>query len=359
MVSRVNDEKKRLPISMKYFSIPTNSLVRQLLISGVAIVVIAVMLIIALYYYINAPLTNIQAPARFEIAAGSSLSRVSQDLSEAGYINYPQVFNLWAKLTGVEEAIKTGEYELRAGLSKRQLLDKLVIGDTLQYKLTLVEGWSFSQALNAIWSSEKVVANLKVTPLSEVSSLLGHSSDNPEGLLFPDTYFYTAGTTDLELLQRANARLSAILNTSWESRLGALPYEDSYQALTMASIIEKESAIGSERGHIAGVFVRRLEYGMRLQSDPTVIYGMGNNYNGNIRRQDLLMDTAYNTYRIDGLPPTPIAMAGLDSIHAALNPLPGEYLYFVATGDGSHYFSTTLAEHNDAVRRFQTQGTVR
>ena len=344
---------------MKYFSIPTNSFVRQLLISGIAILVIAVMLIIAMIYYINAPLSNIQSPVRFEITSGSSLSRVSQNLSEAGYINYPQVFNLWARLNGVEEAIKTGEYELRADLSKRQLLDKLVSGDALQYKLTLVEGWSFSQALNAIWSSDQVVANLKTTPLSEVSSLLGLNNDNPEGLLFPDTYFYIAGTTDLELLQRANARLSTILNTSWEGRLGALPYEDSYQALIMASIIEKESAVGSERGQIAGVFVRRLEFGMRLQSDPTVIYGMGNNYNGNIRRQDLLTDTAYNTYRIDGLPPTPIALAGLDSITAALNPLPGDYLYFVATGDGSHYFSTTLAEHNDAVRRFQTQSTIR
>jgi UPF0755 protein len=343
---------------MKYFPIPTSSIARQLLIVCIPIVVVGVLGIAALTRYLNSPLSNVQPPVRFEIASGSTLSRVSQDLSDAGYISYPQVFNLWAKFQGVEEAIKTGEYELSSTLSRRELLDKFVQGDTLQYKLTLVEGWSFTQALNAIWSGEKIEPSLKSTPLSEVSSLLGFTLDNPEGLLFPDTYFYTAGTTDLELLKRASARLSTILNESWENRLGALPFEDSYQALIMASIIEKESSVGSERGDIAGVFVRRLEYGMRLQSDPTVIYGMGNNYMGNIRRQDLLAETAYNTYRIDGLPPTPIALAGLDSIVAALNPLPGDYLYFVATGDGGHYFSTTLAEHNDAVRRFQIPNSV-
>jgi UPF0755 protein len=159
-------------------------------------------------------------------------------------------------------------------------------------------------------------------------------------------------------LRRSYTKMQQVLQRQWVSRDANLPYANSYQALIMASIIEKESSVGSERGVIAGVFVRRLEYGMRLQSDPTVIYGMGNDYNGNIRRQDLLAETAYNTYRIDGLPPTPIALAGLDSIIAALNPLTGDYLYFVATGDGGHYFSTTLAEHNDAVRRFQTQNSI-
>jgi UPF0755 protein len=343
---------------MKYFPIPTNLFARQLLIVCLPIIIIGVLGIAALTDYLNTPLSNVQSPVRFEIVSGSSLSRVSQDLSDAGYISYPQIFNLWAKFQGMEKAIKTGEYELTPNLNRRQLLDKFVQGDTLQYKLTLVEGWSFAQALNAIWGGEKIVVSLESTPLPEVARLLGFTMDNPEGLLFPDTYFYTAGTTDLELLQRANVRLSTILNNRWENRLGALPFKDSYQALIMASIIEKESSVGSERGVIAGVFVRRLEYGMRLQSDPTVIYGMGNDYNGNIQRQDLLAETAYNTYRIDGLPPTPIALAGLDSIIAALNPLTGDYLYFVATGDGGHYFSTTLAEHNDAVRRFQTQNSI-
>lgn len=294
-------------------------------------------------------------PTLIEVAAGSSLTRVSEELNALGYVQYPLLFKLLARLRGVEEAIKTGEYKLQAGLSPAGLLTKLVEGETVQYRVTLVEGWTFKQALEAIWTSEKVNPELESRSVEEISELMQLQASYPEGLLFPDTYFYTKGTSDLEILQRANRRLNDVLSDAWNSRLGALPFETEYEALILASVIEKESANNSERGHIAGVFIRRLELGMRLQSDPTIIYGMGEAYDGDIRRQDITTATAYNTYRIDGLPPTPIALAGLESIVAALNPLPSEYLYFVSKGDGSHYFSSSLEEHNQAVAQYQTQ----
>ncbi|MBT6058395.1 MAG: endolytic transglycosylase MltG, partial [Gammaproteobacteria bacterium] len=225
----------------------------------------------------------------------------------------------------------------------------------VQYRVTLVEGWTFQQALEEIWNREKISLELKDKNPLEISRLLGIDQETPEGMLFPDTYFYTKGESDLDLLLRANRRLNEVLNQSWESRLGALPFESSYEALILASIVEKESANNSERGHVAGVFVRRLETGMRLQSDPTVIYGMGDRYQGNIARTDLQEQTDYNTYRISGLPPSPIALAGLESINATLNPLESDYLYFVSRGDGSHQFSSNLEQHNQAVQEFQRQ----
>lgn len=294
-------------------------------------------------------------PVLIEVAAGSSLSRITEELNELGYLQYPLLFKLLARVQGVENTIQAGEYELRGGLSPASLLAKMVRGETVQYRVTLLEGWTFMQALEAIWASEKISSRLESLSIEEIAEQMMVEVEHPEGMLFPDTYFYTKDTTDLELLQRANRRLNSVLDAAWNSRLGALPYESEYEALILASVIEKESANNSERGHIAGVFIRRLELGMRLQSDPTIIYGMGEAYDGNIRRQDITTETAYNTYRIDGLPPTPIALAGSESITAALNPLPSDYLYFVSKGDGSHYFSSTLEEHNQAVREYQIQ----
>jgi UPF0755 protein len=300
-----------------------------------------------------APIENLTEPALIDVTVGSSLSRVTRTLDEAGLLQSPLLFNLLARFRGVENSIKAGEYELEPGLSPASLLDKLVQGDSLQYRITLVEGWTFREALEAIWRSEKVLVSLREASLADIAELMDLDTDNPEGLLYPDTYFYTAGTSDLDILKKAHTTLNNVLDSEWNSRLGALPIDNRYQALILASIIEKESAAASERGHIAGVFVRRLETGMRLQSDPTVIYGMGAVFDGNIRREDLRATTPYNTYRINGLPPTPIALAGVESIHASLNPLLSDYLYFVAKGDGSHYFSSSLKEHNEAVGRFQ------
>ena len=293
------------------------------------------------------------SPVKIEVMAGSSLSRVAIELAEAGYLPSPTLFKLWARLKGAENSIQTGEYELHSGITPAQLLDKIVRGESVQYRITLVEGWTFQQALNALWSAGNIRSSLNNSSPADIAQQMSLDYENPEGLLYPDTYFYTKGTLDIELLRRANARLNTVLSEAWESRLGSLPFANSYEALTMASIIEKESARNSERGLIAGVFVGRLDLGMRLQSDPTIIYGMGNRYAGNITRADLLEETPYNTYRIDGIPPTPIALSGEASIVAALNPSASDFLYFVAKGDGSHQFSRSLEEHNAAVREYQ------
>jgi len=326
---------------------------RHLLIAALTIFIAAVLIGYRTLFSEIRLLSADSAPVKIEVIAGSSLSRVAMELSKAGYLSSPTLFKLWARLQGVENRIQTGEYELSAGITPAQLLDKIVRGDSVQYRITLVEGWTFQQALEALWSAENIRSSLNNSSPTEIAQRMNLDYENPEGLLYPDTYFYTKGTLDIELLLRANERLDTVLSQAWESRLGALPYANSYEALTMASIIEKESASNSERALIAGVFVARLDLGMRLQSDPTTIYGMGDRYVGNIRRADLLEQTPYNTYRIDGMPPTPIALSGKESIVAALNPSASDYLYFVARVDGSHQFSRTLEEHNAAVREHQ------
>lgn len=344
---------------MKYLP-HLSSLKTRLLISVAVIAGISSVLAISLAFRIlHSPLTFthtstetvIETTASFEVTAGSSLSQVSRNLQSSGLFSYPRLLTLFARIKGVENSIKVGEYELEHGLTAAQLIDKMVAGKTLQYRVTIVEGWTFKEALEAIQSSNKIISVLQGLDGVEILKQIPQPFENTEGILFPDTYFYTAGSTDLDIVKRASAKLSNILQSEWEKRLGALPYETAYQALIMASIIEKESAASSERGHISGVFIRRLELGMRLQSDPTVIYGMGDAYGGDIRKTDLQEVTPYNTYRVNGLPPTPIALAGFDSIHASLNPEPSEYLYFVAQSDGSHYFSSSLQEHNQAVAR--------
>lgn len=328
---------------------------RRVVLSVAAVLLLLGSTALFIARYLDTPIAALKAPALIEVRAGSSFARVSRELEAAGYLQHPLFFRLLARWRGVENGIKTGEYQLQADLTPRQLLETLVRGEVLQYRITLVEGWTFEQALNALWSQEKLTREIPAFDPEQIAGLLGLEQTNPEGQLFPDTYFYTAGTSDLQLLRRAHARLESVLATAWDQRLGALPLQNSYEALILASIVEKESAFGAERGHIAGVFVHRLERGMRLQSDPTVIYGLGANFNGNLTRSDLAGETPYNTYRINGLPPTPIAMAGLDAITASLHPLPSDYLYFVAKGNGEHHFSSTLEEHNAAVRRYQLE----
>jgi UPF0755 protein len=340
---------------MSFLPFPLNISVRKLIAAVIVLLVILLLTITFLYRSVFSQSASINEPVIFEIMPGSSLSAVADDLQQLEYIESAFTFKLLARWRGVQGAIRAGEYEISVGQSAAELLDKIVSGETIQYRVTLVEGWTFKQALEAIWSTENISTQLKDKSPQEISRLMNLDRENPEGLLFPDTYFFTKGETDLDLLARANRRLEQVLNNSWESRLGALPFESPYEALILASIVEKESAVNSERGHVSGVFVRRLESGMRLQSDPTVIYGMGDRYQGNITRSDLQEETDYNTYRISALPPTPIALAGLDSINATLNPLSSDYLYFVSRGDGSHQFSSNLEQHNQAVREFQLQ----
>ncbi len=344
---------------MNYSAYISSNVVRGLL----AAMGLGLLLLIGLVWfglnYLREPLPTAAAALVFEVTPGSSLTSVSRQLDELGVVKYPRILGLWARFQGVANAIKAGEYAVADAQTPAQLLANLVAGKAVQYRLTLVEGWTFSEALAQIHRNPKIAHTLAGKPIAQVAAQMGLSVSNPEGLLYPDTYFFTANTSDLELLKRAHQRLNTVLSEAWEQRLGALPFASAYEALVMASIIEKESGASSERGQIAGVFIRRLEIGMRLQSDPTVIYGMAESYDGDIRSADLRQVTTYNTYRINGLPPTPIALAGVESITAALNPLPGDSLYFVARGDGTHYFSSSLEEHNAAVARFQLTGQSR
>lgn len=338
---------------MTYSLLPTRPLFKYFLICIATIALLSASTFLFALRYLQTPIAALSEPVIFEVTAGSSFSRITANLEAAGYLDHPLLFRIWARWRGVENIIQSGEHQITAHLSPSQLLVSLVQGNIKQYRVTLVEGWTFRQALDAIWSSEKTVRELLDYDPVIISEKLALAVHDPEGMLFPDTYFYTAGTTDLQILRRANSRLNEVLESAWEQRLGALPYASAYDALVLASIIEKESAYGAERGHVAGVFVRRLETGMRLQSDPTVIYGLGDAFDGNLTRAHLKESTPYNTYRIAALPPTPIALAGLESITASLHPISSDYLYFVAKGNGEHHFSTTLDEHNAAVRLYQ------
>ncbi|WP_370599769.1 endolytic transglycosylase MltG [Pseudomonas nitroreducens] len=251
------------------------------------------------------------------------------------------------------EALHSGEYRLKPGMTAAELLGQWRDGDVVQYGLTLVEGWTFHQVRELLSRQPKLSQTLVGLSDAEVMAKLGKPGVFPEGRFFPDTYRFVRGTRDIDLLKQAYQRMDNILAEEWDKRESNLPYKDSYQALIMASLVEKETGVPQERGQIAGVFVRRLEKNMLLQTDPTVIYGMGDRYAGKITRADLREATPYNTYVIAGLPPTPIALPGREAIHAALNPVPGDSLYFVARGDGSHAFSDNLDDHNKAVQEFQ------
>jgi UPF0755 protein len=260
---------------------------------------------------------------------------------------------LYWRLNREGQALHTGEYRLLPGMTVQDLLGLWERGEVVQYSLTLVEGWNFRQVRAALAKQEKLQQTLAALSDSELMSKLGHAGVFPEGRFFPDTYKYVRGMSDEDLLRQAYERLDEVLASEWSERASNVPYSDPYQALIMASLIEKETGVPQERGEIAGVFVRRLQNGMLLQTDPTVIYGMGERYTGKLTRADLREATPYNTYMISGLPPTPIAMVGREAIHAALNPVAGSSLYFVARGDGSHVFSDDLPAHNNAVREYQ------
>lgn len=340
---------------------PIKELLRKPLILatiGIAVSLLAALLVLFLLLRsVSAPMANLESEDVYLLEPGSSLTRVANDLESRGHLDSAFALRLAARWQGIGGAIQSGEYQLQPGMSAQDLLNDMVNGRTIQYRVTVVEGWTLAQALAAIQNARHVEQQLAAgASYREIAVAMGLDIEHPEGQIFPDTYFYTRGTSDIELLRRGHERLQEVLNSAWDNRLGALPYESPYDALIMASIIEKESAASSERGHIAGVFIRRLEQGMRLQSDPTVIYGLGDEFDGNLTRVHLQTTTDYNTYRINGLPPTPIALAGRDSIEASLNPLPSDYLYFVSRGDGSHQFSSTLEEHNAAVNQYQRQG---
>ena len=303
------------------------------------------------------------APARvpaeglvYEVPPGASFAAVVDDLVARGIVSSPFFLHLEARRTGEAARIKAGEFLLPAGLTTRELLDVLVEGEAILHAFTIVEGWTFRELMDAVAADPRLSHRLPDHGPETVMAALGRAGEHPEGRFLPETYRFPKGTTDVDFLARAYEAMTRVLAEEWAKRAEGLPYETPYEALVMASIVERETGLAAERERVAGVFVRRLEKGMRLQTDPTVIYGMGDAFDGNLRRVDLRNDTPYNTYTRHGLPPTPIALPGRAAIHAALHPAPGDALYFVSRGDGSHHFSATLREHQNAVNRYQRGG---
>jgi UPF0755 protein len=304
--------------------------------------------------WLQTPIAGLTEPLIFEVPKGASLRTVASSLNDQNLLDQPQVWTAWARFTQRDHSLKAGEYQLQPGLTPIKLLELLNSGNVLLHSITFIEGSTFADMRKVLAQSPTVLNKYASATPEAIMRALGQARLHPEGQFFPDTYRYPRNTTDIELLGLAFRRMQQELNALWETRAKDLPLATPYEALILASIVEKETGLDSERPQISGVFVERLRRGMRLQTDPTVIYGMMARYDGNIRRTDLLRDTPYNTYTRAGLPPTPICLPGLDAIRAAVQPDNTGALFFVASGngDGSHYFSRTLAEHNAAVKRY-------
>ncbi|WP_307721657.1 endolytic transglycosylase MltG [Zemynaea arenosa] len=306
-------------------------------------------------YWAKQPITTAEPAIPFTITPGSSGGAAAQQIANAGVPINHFLFQMLARATRKSGKIKAGSYELEPFTTPLRLLDKLVKGEFAQGSLTVIEGWTFKQmraAINAAPALKHDTANLSD---AELLAKVAPDYKVPEGLFFPDTYLYPKGSSDLEIYKSAHTALLNRLNAAWAKRDPNLPYKTPYEALTMASIVEKETGQKNERGMIAGVFVNRLKIGMLLQTDPTVIYGMGDKYDGKIRKKDLETDTPYNTYTRVGLPPSPISLPGVQSLAAALSPAKTDALYFVSRGDGTSQFSGNLNDHNKAVNQYQRQ----
>ena len=303
-------------------------------------------------FYASRPVGLKADPTEFTIPPGASLRTAARQIEAAGAHTPAWLFALVGRALGKSANIKAGSYELRQGVTPLQILDKLTRGDVTQVEIVFPEGWTFRQMRAALDGHPGVRHESVGLEESRVLERLGLTGE-PEGWFFPDTYLFGRGGADIDILRRAHRRMRATLSAEWETRAPELPYASPYDALIMASIIEKETGQMQDRPLIAAVFVNRLRRGMLLQTDPTIIYGLGTRFDGNLRKRDLLADGPYNTYRRPGLPPTPIASPGLASIRAALHPAETDVLYFVARGDGSSHFSRTLDEHNQAVSRYQ------
>jgi UPF0755 protein len=307
----------------------------------------------------------LQQAMRMEVAPGSSVRGVIRQLGERGVIADPRAIALYLRTHNMHPNIKAGTYEFPAGASPAQIFRMLEQGAVVLEQLTVVEGSTFAELRRALEKHPAVTSTLKGKTDEQVMATIGHANELPEGRFFPDTYRFAARTTDADILKLAYDSMARVLAQAWEQRNEGLPISTPYEALTLASIVEKETGLASERPRIAGVFTTRLRTGMRLQSDPTVIYGIGAKYDGDIRTKDLSTDTPYNSYTRGGLPPTPIALPGRESVLAAVRPDETGEVFFVATGDGTgaHHFSKTLEEHNEAVRQFlarlrqQSQGS--
>lgn len=306
------------------------------------------------YPFADLPLAS--SPAQFGISSGSSLRSASQQMVEAGVLRHALPFELLMRLLGEPRNIKAGNYEVERGTTPLALMETITRGSYTALAITLVEGWTFRQVRKTLYENSALRHDTLGMTETEILQRLGISHEAAEGLFFPDTYHVSQGTSDLKVLRRASALMQKHLVAEWEQRKPGVPLGAPYEALILASIVEKETGRAAERPLIAAVFANRLRIGMRLQTDPTVIYGLGEKFDGNLRKKDLLTDGPYNTYTRAGLPPTPIAMPGLASLRAALNPPASEDLYFVARGDGSSQFSRNLDDHNRAVNKYQRSG---
>ncbi len=326
---------------------------RRLLLS---VVLLLVALGGAAWWLVNSPLTLRSSPLDFTVAPGSSLRAAAQQVADAGVSLPPMALATLGRVLGVDAQIKAGSYEIRTGITLLELLRKLTKGDMTQAEVLFVEGWTFRQMREKLDAHPDVRHDLRGLPEAEVLKRIGAGEPLAEGLFFPDTYLFAKNGSDTDILARAYRAMQRHLQREWQQRAASLPYRTPYEALIMASIVEKETGRAVDRPMIASVFVNRLRINMLLQTDPTVIYGLGDRFDGNLRKRDLLADTPYNTYTRPGLPPGPIASPGLASLRAALNPATSDALYFVARGDGTSQFSRTLDEHNQAVVRYQLKG---
>lgn len=330
-----------------------------LLLGSLAAVVTCAFAWMVMQSYMTASIDAISEPVVFEVQDGASLKRVAADLQELQILRWPRLFTLWGRMEGSAHRVQAGEYLLEPGMSPANILDQFVEGRVKLYAVTILEGWTYREILAALAGNSAIVGTLG--PEDSIQELISSEewvgSTSPEGLLFPETYFVPRNSTDTEVLRQSAALMRMRLEAAWEDRAPGLPLNSPYELLTLASIVERETAVDAERTQVAGVFVRRLQKGMRLQTDPTVIYGLGEKFDGNLTRRDLTTDNPYNTYTRGGLPPTPIGMPGEASLYAAGHPDSDDSLYFVASGDldGTHVFSATLEDHNTAVAAYIAQ----
>jgi len=322
---------------------------------GIAVVA-AVLLSAALGWYATAKIATVPLPLHFSIKPGSTLRGAAQEMERAGALRQPALFVLMGRLLGEATNIKAGNYEITEAITPYRLLQKIVQGDVTQATVKFVEGWTFRQMRKVLDEHPGVAHTSRGLADEEILRRLGIQDPSPEGLFFPDTYHFASGSSDLRVLGRAYRLMRSNLDALWASRTPDLPLATPYEALILASIVEKETGREEDRPLVAAVFVNRLRKGMLLQADPTVIYGLGEGFDGNLRKRDLLVDAPYNTYTRAGLPPTPIAMPGLASLTVTLNPPANDVLYFVSRGDGTSHFSRTLGEHERAVTKYQRSG---
>ncbi|MBI5438467.1 MAG: endolytic transglycosylase MltG [Nitrosomonadales bacterium] len=317
------------------------------------LIVLVLLATTALGYYVHHPLPLPVTPFEFDLKQGGSLKSVARDMRQAGLFGQDWPFVWLARLSGKSAQLKAGNYSLDHAISPQELLEIITKGEVTQRQISIIEGWTFKQLRAALNANPDVAHDTLNLTDAEILQRIGATETHPEGLFFPDTYYFAAGSSDLRIFKRAYQIMQQRLQEAWLARAPDLPLQTPYQALVLASIVEKETGTPGDRAMIAGVFVNRLRKDMLLQTDPTVIYGLGEKFDGNLRKRDLLADTAYNTYTRGGLTPTPIALPGMAALQATLHPAKTDALYFVARGDGSSEFSSNLNAHNRAVNQYQ------